>query len=146
MVSSLISTSEKGSDDVTDNGTGPDSHTGPPGSNTSTLTNYTEKDSTGSIASEDNQQSSNEYDIVKKILYGNRENVNIIHEIFRQVRARVFMTPSCPLFSRQKIITTAIIVSVYTISTCLFSRRSCFLSTTLVQLEGSSMFTKIGSR
>ena len=62
-----------------------------PGSNTSTLSNYTEKDSASSIASEDNQQMTNEYDIVKKVLYGNRENVNIIHEIFRQVHYKVLI-------------------------------------------------------
>ena len=62
-----------------------------PGSNTSTLSNYTEKDSASSIASEDNQQMTNEYDIVKKVLYGNRENVNIIHEIFRQVLYKVLI-------------------------------------------------------
>ena len=38
----------------------------------------------------------NEYDIVKKVLYGNRENVNIIHEIFRQVHFKVLIN----LFSR----------------------------------------------
>ena len=58
-----------------------------PGSNSSTLsqgTLYTEKDSTGSsICSDDTLLS--EQEIVKKVLYNTRENVNIVHEVFRQV-------------------------------------------------------------
>ncbi len=68
---------------MTDAGNGGDTLV--PGSNISTLSNYTEKDSASSIASDEQHHSSNEYDIVRKVLYANRENVNIIHEIFRQV-------------------------------------------------------------
>ncbi|CAH1791020.1 unnamed protein product [Owenia fusiformis] len=56
----------------------------PPGSNNSTLSgtsNLTEKD-TCSVSSEDHSVS--EYEIVKRCLYSTRENVNLIHEIFRQ--------------------------------------------------------------
>ena len=57
------------------------------GSNASTLStasSYTEKDSaSSSVCSDDHTVS--EYDIVKRVLYSTRENVNIVHEVFRQV-------------------------------------------------------------
>jgi len=70
-----------------------------PGSNASTLSqvsNYTEKDSaSSSVCSEEHSVS--EYEIVRRVLYSSRENVNIIHEIFRQVRStnvNFFLTQS----------------------------------------------------
>lgn len=82
---------EKGGEDAPDNSAPAAAESGEaavPGSNTSTLSNYTEKDSASSIASDDGGggAASSEYDIVTRVLYGSRENVNIIHEIFRQVR------------------------------------------------------------
>ncbi len=59
-----------------------------PGSNASTLStasSYTEKDSANSSVCSD-EHSMSEYDIVKKVLYLNRENINIVHEVYRQVR------------------------------------------------------------
>jgi len=58
-----------------------------PGSNASTLStasSYTEKESTGSsICSDDHPVI--EQDIMRAVLYSTRENVDIIHEVFRQV-------------------------------------------------------------
>lgn len=58
-----------------------------PGSNASTLStasSYTEKDSASSSVCSDDH-SVTEYDIVKRVLYSTQENVNIVHEVFRQV-------------------------------------------------------------
>merc|ERR1712168_1480714 len=57
-----------------------------PGSNNSTLStasSYTEKDSaTSSVSGEDDNHS--EHDVVRRVLYSSRENINILHEVFRQ--------------------------------------------------------------
>ncbi|ELU01115.1 hypothetical protein CAPTEDRAFT_167900, partial [Capitella teleta] len=57
-----------------------------PGSNASTLSHvssYTERDSgASSVCSDDHSIS--EYEIVKRILYSNRANINMVHEVFRQ--------------------------------------------------------------
>ena len=61
----------------------------PPGSNTSTLSTasaYSEKDSANSsVCSEGQGHGSSEFEIVQYILYSNQENINIVHEVFRQV-------------------------------------------------------------
>ena len=60
---------------------------GVPGSNASTLSHassYTEKDSAGSSVCSDDHSIS-EYEIVKRILYSCQDNINIVHEVFRQV-------------------------------------------------------------
>ncbi|KAL3872620.1 hypothetical protein ACJMK2_035835 [Sinanodonta woodiana] len=57
-----------------------------PGSNTSTLSTgsqCTEKDSANSSFCSD-EHSQSESDIVRTVLYSSRENVNIVHEVFRQ--------------------------------------------------------------
>lgn len=58
-----------------------------PGSNSSTLSassQITEKDSPNSSFSSE-EHSSSEYEIVRNVMYSTRENINIVHEIFRQV-------------------------------------------------------------
>ena len=58
-----------------------------PGSNTSTLSTAsqcTEKDSPNNSFTTE-EHSASEYEIVRKVLYSTRENINIVHEIFRQV-------------------------------------------------------------
>ena len=57
-----------------------------PGSNTSTLSTasaYTEKDSNSSVCSEDHSLS--EHQIARDVLFSTRENINIVHEVYRQV-------------------------------------------------------------
>lgn len=58
-----------------------------PGSNSSTLSassQITDKDSPNSSFSNE-EHSTSEYEIVRKVMYSTRENINIVHEIFRQV-------------------------------------------------------------
>jgi hypothetical protein len=56
-----------------------------PGSNTSTLSmGSSEHDSTGSEHSPD-EHSTAEHEIVRHVLYSTRENIDILHEVFRQV-------------------------------------------------------------
>ncbi|XP_053376419.1 ral GTPase-activating protein subunit alpha-2-like isoform X3 [Mercenaria mercenaria] len=57
-----------------------------PGSNTSTLSassQITEKDSPNSSFCNE-EHSTSEYEIVRSVMYSTRENINIVHEIFRQ--------------------------------------------------------------
>jgi len=64
-----------------------------PGSNSSTLSassQITEKDSHNSSFSNE-EHSTSEYEIVRKVMYSTRENINIVHEIFRQVGACMLM-------------------------------------------------------
>ena len=59
-----------------------------PSSNTSTLSTAsqcTEKDSPNNSFTVE-EHSASEYEIVRRVLYSTRENINIVHEIFRQVR------------------------------------------------------------
>jgi hypothetical protein len=59
-----------------------------PGSNTSTLSASSqifEKDSPNSSFCNE-EHSTSEYEIVRSVMYSTRENINIVHEIFRQVR------------------------------------------------------------
>lgn len=61
----------------------------PGGSNASTMSNvssYNEHESNGSsVCSGGEEHTIKEYEIVRNILYATRENINIIHEVFRQV-------------------------------------------------------------
>jgi hypothetical protein len=61
----------------------------PGGSNASTMSTISscnEHESNGSsICSGGEEHSIKEYEIVQNILYASRENVNIIHEVYRQV-------------------------------------------------------------
>ena len=80
-----------------------------PGSNASTLSqtsSYTEHDSAASSVCSDDHSIS-EYEIVKRILYSSRANINMVHEVFRQVSNFHYTTIH------------------YNISEC---RRSCFHS------------------
>lgn len=57
-----------------------------PGSNSSTLSASSQiTDSPNSSFSSEDQHSTSEYEIVRKVMYSTRENINIVHEIFRQV-------------------------------------------------------------
>jgi hypothetical protein len=55
-----------------------------PGSTTSQASSYTERDSGASSVCSD-EHSISEYEIVKRILYSTRANINMVHEVFRQV-------------------------------------------------------------
>jgi len=61
----------------------------PGGSNASTMSNvssYNEHESNGSsVCSGGEEHSLKEYEIVRNILFATRENINIIHEVYRQV-------------------------------------------------------------
>lgn len=61
----------------------------PGGSNASTMSNvssYNEHESNGSsVCSGGEEHSLKEYEIVRNILYATRENINIVHEVYRQV-------------------------------------------------------------
>lgn len=64
-----------------------------PGSNASTLSassQITEKDSPNCSFSNEEQHSTSEYEIVRSVMYSTRENINIVHEIFRQVFLHFF--------------------------------------------------------
>ncbi|XP_067682813.1 ral GTPase-activating protein subunit alpha-1-like isoform X5 [Haliotis asinina] len=77
---------EGGTDDVPDSSEVKATNMEPiPGSNASTLSgsNFTEKDSANSSQCSDDHSLS-EYEIVRTVLYSTRENVNIVHECFRQ--------------------------------------------------------------
>ncbi|XP_052770134.1 ral GTPase-activating protein subunit alpha-2-like isoform X3 [Mya arenaria] len=75
---------DTGRRDKTDGVEGEDVPT--PGSNTSTLSSssqITEKDSPNTSFSHE-EHSMSEYEIVRNVMYSTRENINIVHEIFRQ--------------------------------------------------------------
>ncbi|KAL4238881.1 Ral GTPase-activating protein subunit alpha-2 [Mactra antiquata] len=58
-----------------------------PGSNASTLSassQIMEKDSPNCSFSHEEHHSTSEYEIVRSVMYSTRENINIVHEIFRQ--------------------------------------------------------------
>ena len=58
-----------------------------PGSNASTLSTNSQamdKDSPNSSFSNE-EHTTSEYEIVRAVLYSTRENINIVHEVFRQV-------------------------------------------------------------
>jgi len=65
-----------------------------PGSNASTLStnsHATERDSPNTSFSHE-EHSGSEYEIVRNVMYSSRENINIVHEVFRQVRITVTRT------------------------------------------------------
>ena len=69
-----------------------------PSSNTSTLSTTslqcTEKDSPNNSFTVE-EHSASEYEIVRRVLYSTRENINIVHEIFRQVGEKAMSSDCC---------------------------------------------------
>ena len=59
--------------------------------NASTLSasSRNEKDSSSSSVCSNEDHSVSHYEIVREILYSNKENINLIHEVFRQVSCQV---------------------------------------------------------
>ena len=67
-----------------------------PGSNTSTLSmGSSEHDSTGSEHGPD-EHSTAEHEIVRHVLYSTQENIDILHEVFRQVSFDWLWMPGSP--------------------------------------------------
>ena len=63
-----------------------------PGSNASTMSTVSScagHDSNDSSEIGMDEQSMKEYELVRSVLYATRDNVNIVHEVFRQVRIRL---------------------------------------------------------
>jgi len=63
-----------------------------PGSNASTMSTVSScagHDSNDSSEIGMDEQSMKEYELVRSVLYATRDNVNIVHEVFRQVGIRV---------------------------------------------------------
>ena len=66
-----------------------------PGSNASTMSSTvsscTERDSNDSSEIGVDENSLRDCDLVRRVLYATRDNVNIVHEVFRQVRMLSFV-------------------------------------------------------